>query len=128
MLSRWQIAFNLFHFRESKRQCAVFRQLSFDVVFQVEEGDRIWWWKEPRTKARTCCVGLEVWGVVKWQACLLLHYSIPCPEICNTDTFSAYLIFSVNGCCITWRDLAGSALVDHSWSKLLLSVNSHGVL
>lgn len=42
------------------------------------------------TKARTCCVGLDVWGVVRWQACLLLHYSVPCVEASHTDTFSAY--------------------------------------
>lgn len=28
------------------------------------------------TKAKTCCVGLDVWGVVRWQACLLLHYFV----------------------------------------------------
>lgn len=38
--------------------------------------------EQPGTKARTCCVGLDVWGVVMWQACLLLHYSVfSCVEV-----------------------------------------------
>lgn len=39
---------------------------------------------KPDTKVRTCCVGLGVWGVVRWQACLLLHYSVPSIEASNT--------------------------------------------
>lgn len=32
--------------------------------------------EQRRTKARTCCVGLGVWGVVRFQACLLPPRSV----------------------------------------------------
>lgn len=71
------------------------------------------------TKARTCCVGLDVWGVVRWQACLLLHNSVPGVEASNKDKFTVPPCEWVLGYSVTQRENAISAVVDHSWSKLV---------
>lgn len=67
----------------------MFLQLSFDVVSQVEETHTHGGGTE-KDESRTCCVGLRVWGVARWQAWLLLHYSVSFEEVFNTDTISIY--------------------------------------
>lgn len=60
------------------------------------------------TKERTCCVGLSVWGVVRWQACLLLHYSVlSCVEVSQLGHLLGLQFFT----CEWMRDHSGTWLI-----------------
>lgn len=82
----------------------MFQQLSFDVVCPCRGGILVAVVEQqPGTKARTCCVGLNVWGVVRLQECLLLHYSVSCVEALQNRHLLNLQSFSASWGWITWR-------------------------